>query len=48
MGLFVALANVAEGLPPAATLALSNGVQRLAKRNALVKKLSPVETISGE
>jgi len=40
-------ANVPEGLLPTVTLALAIGVQRMAKRNALVKKLSSVETLGG-
>ncbi|MDR3602282.1 MAG: HAD-IC family P-type ATPase, partial [Desulfosporosinus sp.] len=40
-------ANVPEGLLPTVTLALAAGVQRMAKRNALVKKLSSVETLGG-
>jgi len=41
----IVLANVPEGLLPTVTLALATGVQRLARRNALVKKLSSVETL---
>lgn len=40
-------ANVPEGLLPTVTLALAVSVQRMAKRNALVKKLSSVETLGG-
>jgi len=40
-------ANVPEGLLPTVTLALAMGVQRMAQRNALVKKLSSVETLGG-
>jgi magnesium-transporting ATPase (P-type) len=43
IGLFVA--NVPEGLLPTVTLALSMGVTRMAKRNALVKSLPSVETL---
>ena len=39
------VANVPEGLLPTVTLALAVGVQRLVKKNALVKKLSSVETL---
>jgi P-type Ca2+ transporter type 2C len=39
------IANIPEGLLPTVTLALAVGVQRLVKRNALVKKLSSVETL---
>jgi P-type Ca2+ transporter type 2C len=41
----IVLANVPEGLLPTVTLALATGVQRLTRRNALVKKLSSVETL---
>ncbi|SNX54631.1 cation-transporting P-type ATPase [Thermoanaerobacterium sp. RBIITD] len=40
-------ANVPEGLLPTVTLALAMGVQRMARRHALVKKLSSVETLGG-
>lgn len=40
-------ANVPEGLLPTVTLSLAIGVQRMAKRHALVKKLSSVETLGG-
>jgi len=43
IGIFVA--NVPEGLLPTVTLALSMGVQRMAKRHALVKSLPSVETL---
>jgi Ca2+-transporting ATPase len=43
IGLIVAF--VPEGLLPLVTLSLAVGVQRLARRNALVKKLSAVETL---
>ncbi len=39
------VANVPEGLLPTVTLALAVGVQRLAARRVLVKKLSAVETL---
>ncbi len=39
------VANVPEGLLPTVTLALAVGVQRLAARHAVVKKLSSVETL---
>jgi len=39
------VAFVPEGLLPTVTLALAMGVQRMAKRNALMKKLSSVETL---
>jgi potassium/sodium efflux P-type ATPase len=44
IGIIVAL--VPEGLLPTVTLALAIGVQRMAKRNALVRRLSAVETLS--
>jgi sodium/potassium-transporting ATPase subunit alpha len=43
IGLFVA--NVPEGLLPTVTLSLAMGVQRMAKRHALVKNLPAVETL---
>jgi len=43
IGLFVA--NVPEGLLPTVTLSLAMGVQRMAKRHALVKSLPSVETL---
>jgi P-type Ca2+ transporter type 2C len=43
MGMIVAF--VPEGLLPTVTLSLAMGVQRMAKRHALVKKLSAVETL---
>jgi calcium-translocating P-type ATPase len=43
IGLIVA--NVPEGLLPTITLALAFGVARLARRGALVKRLSAVETL---
>lgn len=41
----VIVANVPEGLLPTLTLALALGVKRMAKRKALVKRLSAVETL---
>jgi Ca2+-transporting ATPase len=41
----VAVAVVPQALPMQITVALTNGVGRLAKRNAVVKKLSSVETL---
>ena len=38
-------AFVPEGLLPTLTLAMAMGVQRMARRNALIKKLSIVETL---
>ncbi|HEX2913791.1 MAG TPA: cation-transporting P-type ATPase [Chloroflexia bacterium] len=43
MGMIVAF--VPEGMLPTVTLALAMGVQRMARRNALVKRLSSVETL---
>jgi P-type Ca2+ transporter type 2C len=43
MGMIVAF--VPEGMLPTVTLALALGVQRMTRRNALVKKLSAVETL---
>jgi len=41
----IVLANVPEGLLPTMTLALAMAVQRMAKRHAIVKRLSSVETL---
>ncbi len=41
----IIVANVPEGLLPTISLSLALGVQRMAERNALVKKLSSVETL---
>ena len=43
LGMIVAF--VPEGLLPTVTLSLAMGVQRMARRNALVKRLSAVETL---
>ncbi len=43
VGILVAL--VPEGLLPTVTLTLAAGSQRMAKRNALVKKLNSIETL---
>jgi sodium/potassium-transporting ATPase subunit alpha len=41
----IIVANVPEGLLPTVTLALAMGSQRMAKRNALIKTLTSVETL---
>jgi P-type Ca2+ transporter type 2C len=41
----IILANVPQGLMPTLTLALSMAVLRMAKKHALIKKLSSVETL---
>lgn len=41
----LAVAAIPEGLPTVVTLALSLGVQRMVRRNALIKSLSSVETM---
>jgi len=41
----IILANVPQGLMPTLTLALAMAVQRMAKKHALIKKLSSVETL---
>ena len=41
----IIVANVPEGLLPTVTLSLSIASQRMAKKNALVKRLSSVETL---
>ncbi|HEY4572369.1 MAG TPA: HAD-IC family P-type ATPase, partial [Thermoanaerobaculia bacterium] len=44
-GIALAVAAVPEGLPIVATLALARGVWRMSRRNALVNRLSSVETL---
>lgn len=44
-GIALAVASIPEGLSIVATLALARGMQRMSQRNALVNRLSAVETL---
>ena len=45
MGIALAVATVPEGLPVVATIALATGMREMARRHALINRLSSVETL---
>jgi P-type Ca2+ transporter type 2C len=45
VGVSLAVAAVPEGLPAILSVVLALGVQRMARRNAIVKKLASVESL---